>query len=655
MPDSSATIEAHLKEARTFEPPEAFRQQANVSDEGVYERARKDPEGYWAWWAEQLEWSKKWERVLDWTDPPFAKWFVGGKINASVNCLDRHIREGRGDKVAFHWEGEPGDTRTLTYSELKREVCRFAAGLKGLGVKKGDRVTMYLPMVLELPIAMLACARIGAAHNVVFGGFSPKSVGERMNDCESRVLVTCDGYYRGGKTIEQKGRADEAAAAVDAFDKMVVVKRLDGEAKLQEGRDVWWHDLVEGKPDDIEAEAMDAEDMLFLMYTSGTTGKPKGIVHTTGGYLTGTFATTRWVFDTKEEDVYWCMADIGWITGHSYIVYGPLTNGLTQVMYEGAPMYPDKDRAWAIAERYKVNVLYTAPTAIRGFMKFGGEHPEKHDLSSLRLLGTVGEPINPEAWMWYHEKIGGTNCPIVDTWWQTETGMHMITPLPGVTTTVPGSATKPFPGIDAAILDENGDEVGAGKGGFLAIRKPWPSMLRTLWGEDERFIETYWSKWDKKTYFAGDGARKDKKGNFWILGRIDDVLNVSGHRLSTMEIESALVGHGSVAEAAVVGASDPDKGQAPVAFVILESGSKDGADLRKTLNQHITEEIGPIAKPREIVVVPDLPKTRSGKIMRRLLVDICEGRDLGDTTTLADPDVPKEIKDLYEERAAKTA
>ncbi|ADU50563.1 acetyl-coenzyme A synthetase [Thermaerobacter marianensis DSM 12885] len=647
-------IDALLKEERRFAPPEAFRARAHVRDESVYEEAERDPEGYWARWAEELEWFEKWDRVLEW-NPPHARWFVNGKINASVNCVDRHIRGPRRNKAAIIWEGEPGDTRTLTYFDLHREVNRFANVLKSLGVKKGDRVTLYLPMIPELPIAMLACARIGAPHSVVFAGFSPQALASRMEDAGSRFLVTCDGFYRRGKVVPLKAQADEAIrllAGKQDVEAVVVVRRTGDEVPFTPGRDRWWHELMEQAERLCPPEPMDAEDMLFMMYTSGTTGRPKGIVHTTGGYLTGAYATTKWVFDLQEDDVYWCMADIGWITGHSYIVYGPLANGATVVMYEGAPDWPDKDRPWVIVEKYGVTVFYTAPTAIRAFAADGPEYPRRHDLSSLRLLGSVGEPINPEAWMWYHEHIGGGRCPIVDTWWQTETGAIMITPLPGVTVTKPGSATRPFPGIKAAVLDDQGNPVPPGQGGgYLAILRPWPSMLRGIWGDEQRYVNTYWSKWGRDVYYPGDGAKIDEDGYFWVLGRVDDVMNVAGHRLSTMEIESALVSHPAVAEAAVIAAPHELKGQVPVGFVILEAGRQGSPELEAELKEHVAKVISPIARPDRVLFVPDLPKTRSGKIMRRLLRDIVEGRELGDTTTLRDPDVPEQLRQMYAGRS----
>jgi len=641
-------IEALLEESRVFPPPAAFAAQANVPSEELYDRAEADPEGFWAGMAEELHWFRKWDRVLDW-NPPFAKWFEGGKLNAAYNCLDRHLGTPTQNKVAIHWEGEPGDERTLTYRQLWREVCKFANVLKGLGVKKGDRVTLYLPMIPELAIACLACARIGAPHSVVFGGFSADSLADRINDSESTVVVTADGGHRRGNVVQLKQAADEALKACPTVEKVVVVQRVgDGLApvQMQPGRDLWWSDLMAEASADCPAEEMDAEDLLYILYTSGSTGKPKGIAHTTAGYLLGVYATTKWVFDLKAQDIYWCTADIGWVTGHSYIVYGPLSNGATQVMYEGAPDFPDKDRFWAICEKYGVTVFYTAPTAIRAFMKWGTEFPQRRDLSSLRLLGSVGEPINPEAWMWYHEHIGGERCPIVDTWWQTETGHILISPLPGLTPLKPGSATRPLPGIEVDIVDNAGNSVPVG-GGYLVIRRPWPGMLRTLYKDPDRFQQVYWSRYPG-IYFTGDGAKRDADGYFWVLGRVDDVMNVSGHRLSTMEIESALVDHPAVAEAAVIGRVHEIKGQAPVAFCIVKAGIEATPALKDELLKHVSRKIGSIARPDDLIFTAELPKTRSGKIMRRLLRDVAEGRALGDTTTLADPGVVASLRDRYE-------
>jgi acetyl-CoA synthetase len=641
----SERIETLLHEQRTFPPPEAFRRKAHVRDATVYERARADREGYWAEWARQLEWIRPWDRVLEW-QPPHAKWFVGGKLNVSANCLDRHVRGARRDKVALHWEGEPGDTRRITYGELHAEVNRCANALKQLGVARGDRVAIYMPMVPEVAVAMLACARIGAPHTVVFGGFSAESLRDRITDAQAKVLVTADGGYRRGTVVPLKQNADEAVKDCPTIKRVVVLKRVGTDVPMTAGRDVWWHDVVPQAAARCEPEAMDSEDPLYILYTSGTTGKPKGILHTTGGYLTQAYATTKWVFDLTDDDVFWCTADVGWVTGHSYVVYGPLALGVTQVMYEGAPDHPVRDRFWDICQRHGVTVFYTAPTAIRAFMKWGVDLPAKHDLTRLRLLGSVGEPINPEAWMWYHEHIGGKRCPIVDTWWQTETGGIMITPLPGVTVTKPGSGTVPFPGIEADLLDGEGKRVEVG-GGYLAITSPWPGMARTIWGDDERYRTVYWSKW-KNLYFPGDGAKRDEDGYFWILGRVDDVLNVAGHRIGTMEVESALVDHPAVAEAAVVGRAHDLKGQALAAFVTLKEGKTPDDKLREELKAHVAKKIGALARPDDIVFTADLPKTRSGKIMRRLLKDIAEGRTLGDTTTLADPAVVDRLKTQYE-------
>jgi acetyl-CoA synthetase len=640
-------IETLLDEQRRFPPPESFAAQAHVRDTTPYERGRRDPEGYWADWARQLEWIRPWTQVLEWK-PPHAKWFLGGKLNASVNCLDRHVRAGRAGRVALIWEGEPeGETRRITYGELHLEVNKFANVLKSLGVRKGDRVAIYLPMVPEVAVAMLACARIGAVHTVVFGGFSAESLRDRINDAGAKVLVTADGGYRRGAIVPLKQNADEALADTPTIDRVVVLRRTGQTVTFKTGRDLWWSELMARAAHDCPPETMDAEDPLYILYTSGTTGKPKGILHTTGGYLTHVYATTKWVFDLKDSDVFWCTADVGWVTGHSYVVYGPLALGVTEVMYEGAPDHPGKDRFWTICARHGVTVFYTAPTAIRAFMKWGSEHPARHDLSKLRLLGSVGEPINPEAWMWYQMHIGGGRCPIVDTWWQTETGGIMITPLPGVTATKPGSATVPFPGVESALLDGDGKEVKVG-GGYLAITKPWPGMLRTIWGDDERYQKVYWSRWAKNIYFPGDGAKRDEDGYFWILGRVDDVLNVAGHRIGTMEVESALVDHSAVAEAAVVGRAHDLKGQALAAFVTLKEGKQPSDALREELKQHVAKKIGALARPDDILFSADLPKTRSGKIMRRLLKDIAEGRALGDTTTLADPAVVAKLRDQYE-------
>jgi acetyl-CoA synthetase len=650
MPEEQARgIEALLEESRVFPPPDEFRRQAHVASDEVYERASRDPEGFWAERAADLRWIRNWDRVLEW-NAPHSKWFVGGQLNVSDNCLDRFLGTATANKAALIWEGEPGDERVLTYRQLHREVCKFANVLKSLGIGKGDRVAIYLPMIPEAAIAMLACTRIGAPHNVVFGGFSAESLRDRMNDSQARLLITADGGYRRGGVVRLKRAADEALEGAPTVEKVVVVRRIGAEAHaaFHPPRDVWWHQAMAEASADCPPEPMDSEDLLYILYTSGSTGKPKGIAHTTGGYLTGVAATTKWVFDLKDADVYWCSADVGWVTGHSYVVYGPLACGATTLMYEGAPDYPDKDRFWALIERYGVSVLYTAPTAIRAFMRWGEQYPQRHDMSSLRLLGSVGEPINPEAWMWYQEHIGGDRCPVVDTWWQTETGHILITPLPGLIATKPGSATRPFPGIEADIFDEKGNSVPLGSGGYLVITKPWPGMLRTLWGDDERFKEQYWSKYPG-IYFTGDGAKRDKDGYFWLLGRVDDVMNVAGHRISTMEVESALVDHPRVAEAAVIGRQHEIKGQAIAAFVTVKEGIGTTSELMDELKQHVVKKIGAISRPDDIIFTAELPKTRSGKIMRRLLRDIAEGRALGDTTTLADPTVVASLREKYEE------
>jgi len=648
MADQDDTIQALLDENRTFPPSAAFKQQALVADTSLYDEANRDYQGFWARQAaELLTWRQDWHTICDW-DLPYSKWFVGGQLNVSENCLDRHVAAGRGDKVAFHWEGEPGDTRTITYADLLDEVQRFANVLKGLGVKQGDRVNIYLPMIPEAAVAMLACARIGAPHSVVFGGFSAHSLIDRINDAEAKVLITADGGHRRGEVFPLKPAADEAIAQTPTIEHVVVVRRGGNEVEMVAGRDHWYHELMATADPVCSAEPMDSEQLLFLLYTSGTTGKPKGIMHTSGGYLTHTAFTHKYVFDLHDGDVFWCTADVGWVTGHSYIVYGPLANGATQVMYEGVPNYPGNDRFWAIIEKYKVTKFYTAPTAIRTFMKWGAEEPAKHDLSSLQLLGSVGEPINPEAWMWYHANIGGGRCPIVDTWWQTETGGIMISPLPGCTTTKPGSATFPLPGIGAAVVDDEARPVLHG-GGYLTLTQPWPGMLRGIWGDPKRFHDTYWARFPGQ-YFAGDGCKLDDDNYLWLLGRVDDVMNVSGHRISTAEVESALVSHPSVAEAAVVGANDDTTGQAIIAYVTLRGGLDTSIE---DLRNHVAHEIGAIAKPKAIFFTPDLPKTRSGKIMRRLLRDVAEGRHLGDTTTLADASVVSELQRRAAENASE--
>jgi acetyl-CoA synthetase len=644
---SDATIEALLAEGRTFPPPEQFKKQALVVGTEIYAEADRDYVGFWARQAADLvDWFDDWHTILEW-DLPFAKWFIGGKLNVSHNCLDRHVTQGRGDRVAYLWEGEPGDTRTITYAELLDEVSRTANALQSLGVRKGDRVNIYMGMVPELPVAMLACARIGAAHSVVFGGFSSDALRDRINDAEAKVLITADGAWRRGQIVPLKDSADVAMSQSPSIERCLVLRRTGQDVPMTDGRDVWWHDIVPQQSAEAPAEPMDSEDLLYLLYTSGTTAKPKGIMHTTGGYLTQVAFTHKYVFDLHPEtDVYWCAADVGWVTGHSYIVYGPLANGATSVMYEGTPDFPDKDRFWSIVEKYKVSILYTAPTAIRTFMKWGPDYPGKHELSSLRLLGTVGEPINPEAWVWYWEHIGREHCPVVDTWWQTETGAIMISPLPGATTLKPGSATFPLPAIGADIVDDQGKSVPIPGGGNLVLTRPWPSMLRGIWGDLQRYKDTYWSRFDG-LYFAGDGAKRDDEGYFWLLGRIDDVMNISGHRISTTEVESALVDHPAVAEAAVVGRADSTTGQAIGAFVILRAGYEPADALASELRDHVAKVIGPIARPKTILFTEELPKTRSGKIMRRLLRNVAEDEALGDTTTLADPTVVDGIKARY--------
>jgi acetyl-CoA synthetase len=648
MPDGPATseekIEVLLKEEQRFEPPPEFTTQANAREASIYEQAEGDFESWWEGWARELHWEEPWTQVLDW-NPPWAKWFVGGKLNASYNCLDRHVEAGFGDRVAYYWEGEDGARKEITYAELLEMTCRFANVLKDLGVERDDRVAIYLPMIPEAPAAMLACARIGAPHSVVFGGFSAEAVKDRINDCEAKVIVTADFSLRRGKPLPMKESIDKVLPDCPSIEHCVVVRRTGGDVEWTEGRDVWWHEATEAAAPECPAEPHDAEQMLYLLYTSGTTAKPKGIVHTTGGYLTGVAATHKLVFDIKRDrDVFWCSADIGWVTGHSYIVYGPLANGCTSILYEGAPDYPDKDRWWEIVERYKCTIFYTAPTAVRACIKWGREYPDRHDLSSLRLLGSVGEPINPKAWLWYREVIGGERCPIVDTWWQTETGHIMITPLPGITTTKPGSATVPFPGVAAAVYDKDGNEVTEG-GGFLVLTRPWPGMFRTLYKEPDRYVETYWSKYGPDTYVVGDAARRDADGYFWVVGRTDDVINVSGHRLSTMEVESAIVSHERVAEAAVVPQTDETTGQAICAFVTVQGGGDPPEGFDTDLRDHVGEKIGKLARPKRFIWADDLPKTRSGKIMRRLLRNIAEGNELGDVTTLRDPTVMDQLKE----------
>jgi acetyl-CoA synthetase len=644
---SEATIEALLAEGRTFPPSPEFRKTARMVDAEVYDEAERDFEGFWARQAaDLLDWTDEWHTILEW-DLPFARWFVGGKLNVSANCLDRHVAAGHGDQVAYHWEGEPGDTRTISYAQLLEEVQRVANALKSLGIRKGDRVNIYLGMVPELPIAMLACARIGAPHSVVFGGFSSDALRDRINDAEARLLITADGAWRRGQVVPLKQSADTAMSGTPSIERCLVVRRTGQDVPMQDRRDLWWDDVVSGQSSECPPEPMDSEDLLYLLYTSGTTAKPKGIMHTTGGYLTQVAWTHLNVFDIEPDtDVYWCAADVGWVTGHSYIVYGPLANRTTSVMYEGTPDFPDKDRLWSIVERYRVTILYTAPTAIRSFMKWGTEFPEKHDMSSLRLLGTVGEPINPEAWVWYWQHIGGGNCPVVDTWWQTETGSILISPLPGATILKPGSATFPLPGIGADVVDDQGNSVPVPGGGYLVLTRPWPSMLRGIWGDPDRYRDTYWSRFPGK-YFAGDGAKRDEAGYYWLLGRVDDVMLVSGHNISTAEVEHALVSDVKVAEAAVIGRTDATTGQSISAFVILRAGNEPSDELANELRNHVASTIGPIAKPKSVLFTEELPKTRSGKIMRRLLRNVAEDEQLGDTTTLADPAVVEGIKDRY--------
>lgn len=648
MSEAPSTGESLVSEARSFAPDPAFTAAANANDPSIYDRAAADPEGFWASYAEELDWFKKWTNVLDWK-APHAKWFVDGKINVSYNCVDRHAKGARKDKAAIIFEGEPGDVRTITYGDLYTEVCKFANVLKSLGVAKGDRVAIYLPMIPELPIAMLACTRIGAPHSVVFGGFSAESLTERVTASGAKVLITADGGWRRGKVVPLKKTSDETLLDCPSVEKMVVVQRIGAEqcpVTMEAGRDVWWHEAMASASAECEPEQCDSEDVLFLLYTSGSTGKPKGIQHTTGGYLTGVYATSKLIFDLKDSDVFWCTADVGWVTGHSYIVYGPLANGATAVMYEGSPDTPGRDRFWRVIEKHKVTVFYTAPTAIRTFMKWGDDLPKSCDLSTLRLMGTVGEPINPEAWLWYHNTIGGGKLPIVDTWWQTETGHIMISPLPGLVATKPGSATRPFPGIAAEVVDDAGNPMPTGQKGYLVITKPWPGMLRTLWQDDARYQQVYWSRFPGR-YLTGDGAVKDEDGYFWLMGRVDDIMLVAGHNISTMELESALVEHPAVAESAVIGKAHDVKGQSPVAFVIVREGFHPDEALAAELKKFVGSKLGPVCRPDDIIFTADLPKTRSGKIMRRLLRDIAEGRVLGDTTTLADPHIVASLKDKY--------
>jgi acetyl-CoA synthetase len=646
MAETSETLEALLEEGRTFPPPRGFQEQALLTDASVYADAERDWHGFWATQALALDWIEEWHTILEW-ELPFAKWFVGGRLNVAANCLDRHVNAGHGEQVAYYWEGEPGDTRAVTYQELLDESSRVANLLRSLGVAKGDRVAIYMGMVPEIAVAMLACARIGAAHSVVFGGFTAQSLRDRINDAEAKALITADGAWRRGNVVNLKDIADDALSETPSIEHVLVLRRTDTACAMQDGRDLWWHERVPSQPMECTPEPMDSEDLLYILYTSGTTGKPKGIMHTTGGYLTQVAYTHKYVFDLHPDtDVYWCTADVGWVTGHSYIVYGPLANRATSVMYEGTPDYPDKDRFWSVVEKYGVTKFYTAPTAIRTFMKWGDDLPAKHDLSSLQLIGSVGEPINPEAWVWYYKTIGGERCPVVDTWWQTETGAIMVSPLPGATTLKPGSATFPLPGVEANICDDAGNEVGVPGGGYLVLTRPWPSMLRGIWGDPQRFIDTYWSRFEGK-YFAGDGAKRDDEGYFWLLGRVDDIMLVSGHNISTTEVESALVDHHAVAEAAVVGRIDETTGQAIAAFVILRGGQQPCDELIEELRGHVATLIGPIARPKSILFTEELPKTRSGKIMRRLLRDVAEDQALGDTTTLADPAVVDGIKSRY--------
>src|SRR3954452_5625418 len=655
MATEPKTLEKELEsllEVESFPPPDSFREQASISDDSIFAEAERDPEAFWAKQAEALHWDEPWEKVLDWSDPPFAKWFEGGKLNVSYNCVDRHVEAGNGDRVAFHWRGEEGEERDITYADLHRDVQRFANALKDQGIEKGDIVGIFLPMIPEVVVAMLACARIGAPHNVVFGGFSAASVRERMEVSNAKALVTVDGARRKGKTAAVKEAVDQEMDDLESLKKIIVVRHTDNDAPMTDGRDVWWDDVMEAADAECPPEPLESEHPLYILYSSGSTAKPKGIVHTSGGYLTQVAYTHRVVFDLKPDtDVFWCSADVGWVTGHSYIVYGPLANGCTSVMYEGAPDYPDKDIWWELIERYKVSIFYTAPTAIRACMKWGAQYPEKHDLPSLRLLGSVGEPINPKAWLWYYKVIGGERCPVVDTWWQTETGGIMITTLPGIQDMKPGSAGTPLPGLAFDVIGEDGDDVGTGQG-LLVGKCPWPGMLRTLYHEEERFVETYWERFGKDTYLVGDAGRRDEDGYFWIIGRIDDVINVSGHRMSTAEIESAIVSHEKVAEAACIGQSDEDTGQSVAAFVTLSGNTEGTDDLVQDIREHVAKRIGKLARPKRIIWADDLPKTRSGKIMRRLLRDIAEGRALGDVTTLRDPDVMQQLEGKIQEHQA---
>jgi acetyl-CoA synthetase len=656
MATEEQTLEQRLEtllDQERFDPPEEFCKKAEITDSSTFEKASKDFEGFWAEQADALDWAEKWDTVLDESNPPFYKWFEGGKLNVAYNCVDRHVEAGNGDRVAFHWRGEEGEERDITYADLHRDVQRFANALKDQGIEKGDVVGIFLPMIPEVVVAMLACARIGAPHNVVFGGFSAASVRERMEVSEAKALVTVDGARRKGKTAPVKEAVDEEMGDVKSLERIIVVRHTDNDAPMKDGRDVWYDEIMEAAAEECPAEPHDAEHPLYILYSSGSTAKPKGIQHTTGGYLTQVAYTHRVVFDLKpESDVFWCSADVGWVTGHSYIVYGPLANGCTSVMYEGAPDYPDKDIWWELIERYKVTLFYTAPTAIRACVKWGVQYPEKHDLSSLRLLGSVGEPINPKAWLWYYKVIGGERCPIVDTWWQTETGAILITTLPGLQYMKPGSAGTPLPGIEAQVVTQEGEDAGTEQG-FLTLRRPWPAMLRTLYGDDERYVETYWSKYGKDVYFVGDAARKDDDDYFWIIGRVDDVINVSGHRMSTAEIESAIVSHEKVAEAACIGQADEDTGQSVAAFVTLQGDLEGSDELIQEIREHVAKRIGKLARPKRVIWADDLPKTRSGKIMRRLLRDIAEGRELGDVTTLRDPDVMNQLEGKIKERQAE--